>query len=217
MAPDGVFGDFGDRKDAGARLGAELASRGAVPEDAIVCGIPRGGVVVAAEVATALDRPVWAIVARKVGAPGHEELALGAVGPDGVAVLDDELVQLVGASARWVDKAVARARNEIADRVATLPRVIDAATVRGHPVIVVDDGVATGSTAAAVGRWLVAAGATRITLAVPVGAPETIGRLRSEYDEVVVLNAPAGFMAVGQYYRTFTQTTDAEVQALLGT
>lgn len=206
---------FSDRVEAGQRLAAELLARGVPPAGAIVCGIPRGGVVVAAEVARALDLPLRAVVARKVGAPGHEELAVGAVGPDGVAALDDKLLRRLGANDRWVDRALARARAEVAARVAEFPAVVDADAVQGRHVIVVDDGVATGSTAAAVGRWLGFAGAAHRLLALPVGPPETLDELRADYDDVIALATPAGFMAVGQFYRNFTQTTDDEVRRLL--
>ena len=206
---------FADRADAGRRLGAELLARGAPPDDALVCGIPRGGVVVAAEVARVLDRPLRAIVARKVGAPGHEELAVGAVGPDGVAVLDESLLRRLGATEQWVETALARARADVAARVADFPGVVDADAVRGHHVIVVDDGVATGSTAAAVGRWLGHAGAAHRLLALPVGPPDTVKRLGADYDEVFALVMPVSFMAVGQWYRDFAQTTDDEVRRLL--
>jgi putative phosphoribosyl transferase len=211
-----VDGDvvFADRADAGRRLGAALLARSALP-DALVCGIPRGGVVVAAEVARVLGRPLRAIVARKVGAPGHEELAVGAVGPDGLAVLDDSLLRRLGATREWIEAALARARAEVVARVAELPGVVDADAVRGRPVIVVDDGVATGSTAAAVGRWLAHAGAAHRLLALPVGPPETVGRLRAGYDEVFALATPVSFTAVGQWYRDFAQTTDEEVRRLL--
>jgi predicted phosphoribosyltransferase len=206
---------FADRADAGRRLGAELLARGVRPADALVCGIPRGGVVVAAEVARVLDRPLRAIVARKVGAPGHEELAVGAVGPDGVAVLDESLLRRLGATEEWVEAALARARAEVAARVAEFPGVVDADEANGRPVIVVDDGVATGATAAAVGRWLAHAGAASRVLALPVGPLDTIARLRADYDEVFALATPASFMAVGQWYRDFAQTTDEEVRRLL--
>ncbi|MEX0663804.1 MAG: phosphoribosyltransferase family protein [Acidimicrobiia bacterium] len=206
---------FSDRVEAGRRLGTELVSR-PTPADAIVCGIPRGGVVVAAEVARALARPLRAVVARKVGAPGHEELAVGAVGPDGVAVLDEDLLRRLGADRGWIENALERARAEVSARVAEFPGVVTAPAVRGCSVIVVDDGVATGSTAAAVGRWLGHAGATHRLLALPVGPPDTLEQLRADYDEVLALAAPAAFMAVGQFYRNFTQTTDDEVRRLLG-
>lgn len=206
---------FLDRADAGRRLGAELAARGAPPVDTLVCGIPRGGIVVAAEVARALKRPLRAIVARKVGAPGHEELAVGAVGPDGVAVMDDDLLRRLNLSPEWVERAKARAQAEVEERVRGFPGVVDAEGVLGAHVIVVDDGVATGSTAAAVGRWLAHAGAARRMLALPVGPPDTCERLRAEYDDVFALSMPVAFMAVGQWYRDFAQTTDAEVRRLL--
>ena len=206
---------FADRVDAGRRLAAALEARGEPPEDTLVCGIPRGGVVVAAEVARVLHRPLRAIVARKVGAPGHEELAVGAVGPDGVAVMDADLLRRVGATEEWTDAALARARAELDARMAGFPGVVDAAAVRGQHVIVVDDGVATGSTAAAVGRWLAHAGAAHRLLALPVGPPETCERLRADYDEVLALVTPRSFVAVGQWYRDFSQTTDDEVRRLL--
>lgn len=205
---------FSDRVEAGQRLGAQLRTR-PTPADAIVCGIPRGGIVVAAEVARALGRSLRAVVARKVGAPGHEELAVGAVGPDGVAVLDEDLLRRLGADRRWIERALQRAREEVAARVAGFPGILTAEEVKDRSVIVVDDGVATGSTAAAVGRWLGHVGATHRLLALPVGPPDTLEQLRADYDEVLALAAPAGFMAVGQYYRNFTQTTDDEVRRLL--
>jgi putative phosphoribosyl transferase len=210
---------FADRADAGRRLAAHLATLDLLSRsgpDALVCGIPRGGVVVAAEVARALGLPLRAVVARKVGAPGQQELAIGAVGPDGTAVLDDELVRLVGADERWLESALARARAEVAERVATLPGAVDADSVRGRTVLVVDDGVATGSTAAAVGRWLGHAGAGRRVLALPTAPPDVELRLGDEYDEVIALSQPRDFVAVGQWYRRFGQTSDAEVREILG-
>jgi putative phosphoribosyl transferase len=205
---------FADRADAGRRLAAHLATLDLGP-DALVCGIPRGGVVVAAEVAEARGLPVRAVVARKVGAPGQPELAIGAVGPDGTAVLDDDLVRRVGADERWLESALARAGAEVAERLATLPGAVDADEVRGRTVLIVDDGVATGSTAAAVGRWLAHAGAGRRVLALPTAPPDTVARLRDDYDEVIALSQPRDFVAVGQWYRRFGQTSDAEVRELL--
>jgi predicted phosphoribosyltransferase len=223
---------FADRADAGRRLGASLAGLGL--DDPIVAGVPRGGIAVAVEVARALDAPVRAIVARKVGAPGHAELALGAVGPDGVAVIDDTLVARVGATGAYLERAVATARAEVEARVAALPNVLTRGEAAGRTVVVVDDGVATGATAAAVGRWL---GATtspefegevdasrspptagppgRRVLALPVGPPDTLARLRAEYDLVYALLTPPGFVAVGQWYRDFRQVSDDEVARLL--
>jgi putative phosphoribosyl transferase len=182
-----------------------------------VCGIPRGGVVVAAEVARALELPLRAVIARKVGAPGHPELAIGAVGPDGPPVIDDDLARRTGATPSWLERAVAQARAEVSQRLASLPGVVTGADVAGRPVIIVDDGVATGSTAAAVGRWLAHADAAARVLALPVGPADTLARLRADYEAVVVLSTPPSFLAVGQWYRDFRQTTDDEVARLLST
>jgi putative phosphoribosyl transferase len=205
---------FADRIDAGRQLGTELAKRD-IPANAIVCGIPRGGVVVAAEVARALDRPLRAVVARKIGAPGHEELAIGAVGPDGVAVVDYAIARRAGASQAWLAAEVERVGDDVRTRIAAFPEVVTAAEVHGGLVIVVDDGVATGSTAAAVGRWLSAVGAAERMLALPVAPSDTIERLRADYEEIVVLSKPAEFTAVGKWYRDFSQTSDEAVRALL--
>ena len=204
---------FADRVDAGRRLADVLRDRDL--GDTIVAGIPRGGVVVAAEVATALAAPLRAVVARKVGAPGHPELAMGAVGPDGVAVIDEQLVRRVGATEGFVERAVAAARAEVDARLAALPGVLRRADAAGRTVVVVDDGVATGATAAAVGRWLATTDAARRVLALPVGPPETLAALRRDYDEVVAVQTPSFFVAVGQWYRDFAQVTDEEVARLL--
>ncbi|HEX6313194.1 MAG TPA: phosphoribosyltransferase family protein, partial [Acidimicrobiia bacterium] len=138
---------FADRHEAGDRLGVLLRERGFGGGDTIVAGIPRGGIVVAAEVARELEAPLRAIVARKVGAPGQPELAIGALGPDGEVLLDGELVARLGVGDAWLERAVAAERAELAERVRHFPNVATAAEVAGKPVIVVDDGVATGATA----------------------------------------------------------------------
>ena len=206
---------FADRREAGARLGALLTERGFGGSGTIVAGIPRGGIVVAAEVARALAAPLRAIVARKLGAPGQPELAIGALGPDGSALLDETLVARLGASPAWLERAVAAERAELESRTRQFPGVATATEVAGRTVIVVDDGVATGATAAAVGTWLEHAGAARRVLALPVGPPSTLARLADAYDEVITLAQPSHFIAVGQWYRDFDQTTDAEVVELL--
>jgi putative phosphoribosyl transferase len=206
---------FLDRQDAGQRLGAVLRDRELGQPGTIVAGIPRGGVVVAAEVARELGVPLRAIVARKLGAPRQPELAIGALGPDGAALLDESLVVRLRVDEEWLEQAVAAERAELASRTEQFPGVVTAADVDGRVVIVVDDGVATGATAAAVGVWLGLARAARRVLALPVGAPATLQRLERVYEEVVVLAQPRYFMAVGQWYRNFSQTTDAEVIELL--
>ncbi len=204
---------FADRSDAGRRLAAVLSDR--LLGDTVVCGIPRGGVVVAAEVAAALGAPLRAVVARKVGAHGHAELAMGAVGPDGARVIDETLARQVGASDRFVEQAVAAARAEVEVRLAALPGVLGREETAGRTVVVVDDGVATGATAAAVGRWLATTDAASRLLALPVGPPETLLALRDDYDDVVAVQTPPYFVAVGQWYRDFRQVTDDEVARLL--
>ena len=206
---------FADRAAAGRRLGEELAASDRLPPDALVAGIPRGGVAVAAEVARVTGRPLRAVLARKVGAPGHAELAIGAVGPDGAAFVDRELATRIGARGEWLARAVEEQRVAVTERAARFPGVVTADEVSGRPVVVVDDGVATGSTAAAVGAWLGHAGASRRVLALPVGPPATLDRLADLYDELFVLQQPRSFVAVGEWYRDFGQTTDDEVVRLL--
>jgi putative phosphoribosyl transferase len=142
---------FADRQEAGSRLGVLLRERGLGGPGTIVGGIPRGGIVVAAEVARELVSPLRAIVARKLGAPQQPELAIGALGPDGEVLLDDVLVARLGISDAWLEGAVAAERDELAVRTESFPNVATASEVTGKPVIVVDDGVATGATPAAVG------------------------------------------------------------------
>jgi putative phosphoribosyl transferase len=206
---------FADRVEAGRRLGEELKARGIGAEGAVVLGIPRGGVVTAAEVARVLGAPLDVALARKVGAPGNAELAIGAVGPDGAAVIDEDLARRVGATAEWLARAVEREQREVADRQRRFRDGRPPLDVVGRQAIVVDDGVATGSTAVAVGRWLAGAGALRRVLAVPVAPPQTTDRLGDAYDEVHILATPPAFFAVGEFYANFRQVTDDEVRQLL--
>jgi predicted phosphoribosyltransferase len=206
---------FADRIEAGRRLGDELRDRGVVSEDGLVLGIPRGGVVTAAQVARVLELPLDAALARKVGAPGNPELAIGAVGPDGSAVIDEVLARRVGATEEWLARAVEAEQREVAERQRRFRGDRPPLEVDGRLAIVVDDGVATGSTAAAVGRWLAGSGAVRRVLAVPVAPPHTTDRLGGVYDEVVVLASPPDFYAVGEFYADFRQVTDDEVRELL--
>src|SRR5438067_4687500 len=162
---------FADRVEAGRLLGEDLKRQGIGGQDAVVLGIPRGGVVTAAEVARVLGLPLDVALARKVGAPGNRELAIGAVGPDGQAVIDEDLARRVGATAEWLEGAVAAERAEVVDRLRRFRGDRPPLDVAGRQAIVVDDGVATGNTAAAVGRWLDRAGAGRRILAVPVAPP----------------------------------------------
>jgi putative phosphoribosyl transferase len=206
---------FADRRDAGRQLADGLRARGLVEPGAIVAGIPRGGIVVAAEIARVTGLPLRAVLARKVGAPGRPELAIGAVGPNGTAHFDENLLRRLRVDPDWLHRAAEAQRAVLAERAARLPGVLTAPEVAGRTVIVADDGVATGATAEAVGAWLRHAGAGKRVLALPVGPPETLRRLADGYDEIVTLARPARFLAVGQWYRDFAQTTDDEVSDLL--
>jgi predicted phosphoribosyltransferase len=180
-----------------------------------VLGIPRGGVVTAAEVARVLVLPLDVALARKIGAPGNPELAIGAVGPDGAAVIDEDLARRAGATDEWLTRAVEREQHEVAERQRRFRGDRPPLDVAGRQVIVVDDGVATGSTAVAVARWLANADARHRVLAVPVAPPQTAERLANAYDDVVALATPPAFFAVGEFYADFRQVTDDEVRALL--
>ena len=206
---------FADRAEAGRLLGVELDRRREVPPGVLVLGIPRGGVVVAAEVARGRDASFDVALARKVGAPANPELALGAVGPDGQATIDMDVAERLAPHAGWVRDAVAHTRREVQDRVRRFRGDRPPIDVVGRHVVVVDDGLATGSTARAVGQWLGGGQAARSVLAVPVGPPGTVERMSDLYNDVVVLETPEPFYAVGEFYRDFRQVTDEEVIQLL--
>ncbi|WP_255150748.1 phosphoribosyltransferase [Halorarius halobius] len=201
---------FEDRTDAGERLAEHLREAGV--EADVVLAIPRGGLPVARPVADALGAPLDVVVARKLGAPGNPELAVGAVADDGTLWVNDDLVAQLGVSDDYLDAErdaeAARAR-EKADRYR---QGIDLA---GKRVVVVDDGVATGATTAACLRRVREAGAAHVTLAVPVGPPDTLDRLREEADRVIALEEPFSFGAVGAHYRDFRQVPDEAALAYL--
>ncbi len=203
---------FVDRADAGRRLAVAL--RGADP-GALVVGLARGGVVVADEVAAALGLDLDVLVVRKVGLPGREEVAMGALAEGGVEVRDDALVRAAGLSERGYAAARDRELLALERRVARYRAVVAPAPVDGRPVVCVDDGVATGATARAALRALRARGASAVTLAVPVGAADALAGLGRECDAVESLIVARGAFAVGQYYEEFDATPDDEVVARL--
>lgn len=194
--------------EAGRHLAVAVA--GSVKPDTLVLGVPRGGVVVAAEVARAHALELDVIVVRKIGAPGNPEYAVGAVDEDG---------RIIGGHAavgrEYLEQAAEAGRAEIARRLAAYRGGRPAPRVEGRDVLVVDDGIATGLTLEAALESLRRRGARRLRVAVPVAAPDAAGRITAVADEFVALEIPHGFSAVGQFYRRFEQTSDAEVLRLL--
>ncbi len=208
---------FQDRRQAGCalaqvlreELGEELSA-----EDAIVLGLPRGGVPVAFEVARALRLPLDVFVVRKLGVPGQEELAMGAIASGGVVVTQPDVIGVYHIGQETIDAVAARERVEIERREAAYRNGRPPAMVHGRTVILVDDGLATGSTMKAAARALRPL-ARRVLIAVPVAAHGTCEELRAEADRVICLEAPERFHAVGEFYHNFDQITDAEVRTLL--
>jgi len=204
---------FQDRRDAGQQLARRLTHlRG---QDAIVLALPRGGIVVGYEIAHALGAPLDVIVARKLGAPGNPEFGFGAIAPGGVRFLDERTAGWLGLSEERIDRIAAEEAREMERRLRRYRGERPLPDVRQRVVILVDDGLATGVTARAAIRAIRRWEPGRLVLAVPVGAPDTVRAVSSEVDELVCLETPPGFMAVGQYYRDFAQTSDEEVTELL--
>ncbi len=205
---------FLDRMDAGRRLGERLLNDDIA--DPVVIGLPRGGVVVAAEVARVLGAPLEVVVVRKLGAPGRPELGIGAISEGGIRVLNDDLIDLLHVTGPELAGIEARETEELNRRVLVYRGDRDPVGVAGRTAVVVDDGLATGSTARAALRALRARKPARLVLAVPVSARDTAAALRQDADDVIALELPPGFGAVGQWYQDFRQTEDEEVIRLLG-
>lgn len=205
---------FRDRREAGRVLAAQLA-RYANRPDVLVLALPRGGVPVAYEVARALGAPLDVFLVRKLGVPGHEELAMGAVATGGVRVLNEPVVRALDIPDRLIDAVAAREQEELARRERLYRGDRPPPDVRGRTVILVDDGLATGATMQAAVKALRQQGPARIVVAVPTASPETCEALREEVDEVVCATMPEPFYAVGLWYEDFSQTTDEEVRELL--
>jgi putative phosphoribosyl transferase len=204
---------FRDRHDAGRRLATAVEHLRA--ERPLVVGLPRGGVEVAYEVAAALDAPLDVVIVRKLGLPFQPEYAIGAVGEEGVVLANSEALELFGLRGDPLAAIVAREREELERRAARYRVGRAPLPVAGRTVILVDDGVATGSTAQAAARVLRQRGAARIVLAVPVGPPDVRARFADTVDDVVCLECPSDFFAVGQAFADFAQTSDEEVLELL--
>jgi predicted phosphoribosyltransferase len=211
LAVDGIV--FEDRHDAGRRLAALLERFR--DERPVVVGIARGGVPVAAEVARALDAPLDVAVVRKIGAPQNPEYAIGALAEGGVHVLSEPTVRAIGLTDAGLEALMARVERELRERLHRYRDAREPVELAGRTAILVDDGLATGRSALAAVRSLRKRGAARVILAVPVAAPDSVGALRDEADEVVCVQMPADLWAVGQWYEDFSPTTDEEVTALL--
>jgi putative phosphoribosyl transferase len=204
---------FTDRLDAGRRLAARLESlRGT---DLVVLGLPRGGVPVAREVARALGAPLDVILVRKLGVPVQPELGMGAIGEGGVRIINHEVVDAAGVRPEQIDAVERQERTELERRARRYRGGRRRRSLEGRVALVVDDGIATGSTARAACRVARALGASRVILAAPVAPPSVIPMLARDADQVVVLDTPEEFWAIGQFYDDFGQITDEEVVDLL--
>ena len=204
---------FADRAEAGRALGQAVAGR--FP-DAVVLGLPRGGVPVAAEVAASLRAPLDVFVVRKLGAPGQPELAIGAIGTGGVRVLNDSVLRRLGVTAQQLEQVAEREQAELERRERTYRGSRPPTELGGRTVVLVDDGLATGATMRAAVAAARLHGPAAVVVAVPVGAADSCAALRREADDVVCLHVPEPFHAVGAHYDDFGQTGDDEVRRLLG-
>ncbi|HYR87747.1 MAG TPA: phosphoribosyltransferase [Terriglobia bacterium] len=205
---------FQDRSEAGrvlARLLAKFKNR----PDVLVLALPRGGVPVAYEVAKELNAPLDIFLVRKLGVPGHEEVGMGAIATGGIRILNDDLIRQLGIPQRMVDAITAQEEQELQRRERVYRGDRPAPDIRGRTVIVVDDGLATGSTMKAALAALRKQQPAKLVVAVPTAPPETCDSLRADADEVICAVTPDPFLAVGAWYRGFDQTTDDEVRDLI--
>jgi putative phosphoribosyl transferase len=207
---------FADRRHAGRELAVALAAHPDFSRrDAVVLALPRGGVPVAFEVALALDAALGVFVVRKLGVPGHPELAMGAIAPGGVRILNERLIRQLGISDTAIARVIEKETRELERRDRLYNETYPLPPLADRGVVLVDDGLATGSTMRAAVQAVRLQKAKLVLVAVPVGSPDTCLEMRNEADGVVCLSTPEGFTAVGSWYRVFDQTTDAEVHMLL--
>lgn len=206
---------FRDRTEAGLLLGNELRTRFGLRPDALVLALPRGGVPVGFEVAAALSAPFDVFIVRKLGVPGQEELAMGAIASGGVRVVNDDVIRYASIPQRVIDRVAAAEQIELDRREECYRGKRPPLDVVGRTVIIVDDGLATGSTMRAAVQALRNRNAREVIVAVPVAAKETCVEMRALVDDIVCLRTPSPFQAVGLWYDDFSQTSDAEVHELL--
>jgi len=209
---------YADRDDAGKVLAAEVKRSLAKlpPGKPLVLAIPRGGVPVARDVASALGADLDLVVPRKLGAEGNPEYAIGAVMPDGTIYLNPEALRITGADARYIDEEKRKQMKEASRRLDAYREGREEPALSGRVVIIVDDGIATGATMLAAVRWAKSRGAKTIIAAAPVAPPSTVAELRSEADVVVCPRTPEPFYAIGAFYERFDQVGDDEVKEILG-
>jgi putative phosphoribosyl transferase len=205
---------FHDRRDAGRVLARRLSAWRGRP-DTLVLALPRGGVPVGHEVAQALGLPLDVFIVRKLGVPGHDEFAMGAIASGGVRVMNDGVVRMLGIGPAEIEAVVQAETLELARRERLYRDARPAPVIAQRTVLLVDDGIATGATMRAAARALRAMAPARIVIAVPTGARSTCHALRPEADEVVCATTPEPFRAVGCWYEDFAQTSDEEVRGLL--
>ncbi len=205
---------FNDRRDAGRQLVPPLSKYKGQP-NVLVLGLARGGVVTAYEVASGLGAPLNVVVVRKVGAPGNEELAVGAIAENGEGIFNEQLIEILAVTQEYLQKEVERQKKNLKERLELYRGNSPAPAIEGKIVILVDDGIATGASMRVAVKSVRDAGAKKIVLAVPVAAPDSLRKIQKEVDEVVCLSSPIFFEAVGAFYKQFDQTTDQEVIQLL--
>ena len=206
---------FADRAEAGRLLARQLQSMGAATEGTVVLGIPRGGIILAFEIARARKADLDIVLSRKMRAPGNPELAIGAVSEDGKLFLNRELVERIGVGDKYIREEQARQMAEIARRSGLIRAVLPRVPLSGKDVIVTDDGIATGATMQAALRTVSQERPSRLIGAVPVGPEDTLMELARDADEFICLRSPPDFAAVGQFFRIFPQIEDEEVVAIM--
>lgn len=205
---------FYDRKDAGERLAKQLQGY-AKRSDAIVLALPRGGVPVAFEVAKALQLPLDVFLVRKLGTPGQEELAMGAIASDNIEVLNEDIIQQLRIPREMIDRVKAEQEAVLEERNRRYRGDRPAPKIKDQTVILIDDGIATGATIRVAIKAIKKLGCRHLIVAVPVAPESTIQQLRNEVDEIYCLETPEPFFAIGNWYENFSQTSDEEVQSLL--